>query len=149
MKQILLVDDDPVILTIYRKKLLEAGFQVDTAADGLAAMKQLHSAPPDLMVLDVMMPKFSGLEVLKYVRSERALKDVRVFILSNMFFGGEQLQAATTEADKAFAKSNCTPAILLAAIHEILATPKDQSAPEAPNRPATDIERRVPLDPGR
>jgi len=122
MKRILLVDDDPVILLVYREKLLDAGFHVDIAMDGLVAMKLLHSAPPDVVVLDMMMPQFNGLEVLKFIRSEPALKNLRVIILSSMFFGVEQRQAATGEADKALTKSDCTPALLIEAINEVLAT---------------------------
>jgi len=144
MKRILLVDDDPVFRELYQKKLLQAGFLVDLASDGLAAMKMLHAAPPDLLLLDVMMPKFSGLEVLKYVRSEPALENVRVIVLSNMFFGAEQLRAATTEADKALAKTECTPAILLAAVKEVLATARDKSASQSPGQPPADVQRRLP-----
>lgn len=144
MKRILLVDDDPVILQVYRKKLLDAGFHVDIASDGLVAMQLLHSAAPDVVVLDIMMPKFSGLEVLKYIHSTPALKNVRVIVFSSMQFGGEQREAAATEADKVLAKSDCTPAILLAAVNEVLSAPLNKSASKSPNRPAADVERRLP-----
>jgi len=133
MKRILLVDDDPLILEIYRKKLLEAAFHVDIASDGLVAMKLLHCATPDVLVLDVRMPRFSGLEVLKYIRSEHGLENVRVIVLSNLYFGGEQRQAAAREADKALAKSDCTPAILIMAIHEVLSASRDKSASKLPD----------------
>lgn len=107
-------------------------------------MKLLHSATPDVLVLDVMMPEFSGLEVLEYLHSQPTLKDVRVIILSNMQFGGEQREAATTDAGKALAKSDCTPAILLTAINEVLAAPRNKSASKSPNRPAADVKRRLP-----
>ena len=74
MKKILLVDDDPVILEAYRKKLLEAGFQVDIASDGVAAIKLLHLTPPDVVVLDVEMPGLNGLDVLRYLHSDTSLK---------------------------------------------------------------------------
>lgn len=141
MKRILLVDDDPIIRLVYRKQLLDAGFQVDLAADGLSALKWLHATPPDVVVLDVMMPKFSGLEVLKYLQSQPALKDVRVIILSSMQFGGEQREAVTTEADKVLAKSECTPAILIAAVNEVLAAPRNKLASGAA---AANVERRLP-----
>ena len=139
--------DDPLIEMIYRKKLLEAGFQVDIAMDGLAAMKLLHSAPPDVLVLDVMMPKFSGLEVLKYIQSQAALKDVRVIILSNMQFGGEQREAAASGADKTLAKSDCTPTTLVAAINEVLAAPRTMPASKSPDEPPADVERNSPDNP--
>src|SRR5438876_3087510 len=110
MRRILLVDDDPVVVELYRKKLLNAGFQVDIASDGLSAIKLLHTAPPDVVVLDVIVPKFSGLEILKFLQSQETLKDVRVIILSSMHFGSEQRAAAAIESDKSLVKSDCTPA---------------------------------------
>ena len=112
-------------------------------------MKLLHYAPPDVLVLDLMMPKFNGLDVLKYIRSEPALENIRVIILSNMYFGAEELQIATAEADKAFAKSQCTPAILIAAVNEVLAAPRDKPASESSGRSATDVERRGPPEAGQ
>jgi CheY-like chemotaxis protein len=144
MKRILLVDDDPVFRELYQKKLREAGFLIDIAPDGLVAMKLLHANPPDVLLLDVMMPKFSGLEVLKYIRSTPALENVRVIVLSNMYFGAEQLQAATSEADKALSKSECTPSILLAVIKELLATARDKSASQLRGPPPADVQRRLP-----
>ena len=128
MRRILLVDDDPVVVELYRKKLLNAGFQVDIASDVLSAIKLLHTAPPDVVVLDVIVPKFSGLEILKFLQSQETLKDVRVIILSSMHFGSEQRAAAAIESDKSLAKSDCTPAILLAAVNEVLAAPRHKSA---------------------
>ena len=144
MKKILLVDDDPVFLEVYRKKLLSAGFQVDIASDGLAAIRLLHFTPPDVVVLDVIVPKFSGLEILKFLQSQKTLKDVRVIILSSMHFGGEQRAAAAIESDKVLAKSDCTPAILLGAINEVLADPK--LASQLPGRTTADVDRRLPSD---
>ena len=135
MKRILLVDDDPVILKVYRKKLLDAGFHVDIASDGLGAMKLLHSAAPDVLVVDVMMPKFNGLEVLKFVQSQETLNEVRIIIFSNMYFGGEQREIAATEADKTIQKSGCTPAILIAAINEVLAAPPRNKPASKPPDP--------------
>jgi UDP-glucose 4-epimerase len=136
MKRILLVDDDPVILKVYRKRLLDAGFHVDIASDGLGAMKLLHAAPPDILVVDVMMPKFNGLEVLKFLQSQETLNEVRIIILSNMYFGGEQREAATTEADKTIQKSACTPAILVAAVNEVLAAPPRNKPASNPPDPS-------------
>src|SRR5438046_2748669 len=56
--KILLVDDDPLILKIYRDGLARQGLRVETAGDGLAAVQSLRAAKPDWVVLDLMMPKF-------------------------------------------------------------------------------------------
>ncbi len=136
MKRILLVDDDPVILKVYRKRLLDAGFHVDIASDGLGAMKLLHAAAPDVLVVDVMMPKFNGLEVLKFLQSQDTLNQVRIIIFSNMYFGGEQREAATTEADRTILKSACTPAILVAAVNDVLAAPPRNKPASNPPDPS-------------
>ncbi|MGN6554323.1 MAG: response regulator transcription factor, partial [Verrucomicrobiota bacterium] len=70
MKKILLVEDDALIARIYRQKLTEAGFEVIVAPDGLEAMKQLPGLHADLVVLDILMPKLSGLDVLRFIRQD-------------------------------------------------------------------------------
>ena len=120
MKKVLFVDDDPVIVTVYKRKLEHAGYEVEIAGDGLAAMKLANTVRPDVIVLDVMMPKFNGLEVLKYLRSQPGLKALKVVVLSNLFIGGEQREAAGAGADKVLSKADCTPTTLIEAIREVL-----------------------------
>jgi CheY-like chemotaxis protein len=120
MKKILFVDDDALVARIYSKELAQAGFEVTVAEDGLAAMKMLSTIKPDLAVLDIMMPKFSGLEVLDYIRSQPGLKATRVVILSNYFTNDKNRQAATAKADGALTKFTCTPALLIKLAAEIL-----------------------------
>ena len=124
MRKVLFIDDEALILEIYRPKLQQYGFQIQTATDGLEALKIMRNSKPDVVVLDIMMPKFSGIEVLKYIRADPALKDLRVVVLSNMFVGAEERQAATAGADKALLKSTCTPGTLVEAINEVLAAPR-------------------------
>jgi DNA-binding response OmpR family regulator len=69
MKTIFLIEDDAVIVHVYRTRLLREGFQVEVAEDGLAALKMLPTVNADLVVLDLMMPKLNGVDVLKYIRS--------------------------------------------------------------------------------
>lgn len=119
MIKILLVDDDAVIVKIYRKKLLEYGYEVAVAEDGLAALKALHDAKPNLVVLDIMMPKFNGLEVLESIRSDPRLKDTRVVVLSNSFSDDDRA-AAGAKADAHLSKSTCSPTRLVAVVSTIL-----------------------------
>ncbi len=121
MSKILLVDDDPFIRQIYRKRLLDRGFEVETAEDGLAALKALHRFRPDLMVLDLMMPYFNGFEVLKYIRSHAEMKQTRVIVLTNLYLYDDERKAAVAEADLALVKSGCTPALLIETIEKVLA----------------------------
>ncbi|MSU57187.1 MAG: response regulator [Pedosphaera sp.] len=121
MTKILLVDDDPIVVEIYRKKLQQHDYEVAVAEDGLAAIKTLQTSQPNLVVLDIMMPKLSGVEVLEFIRSKSELKNTRVVVLSNYYISGEDRQAATAKADLHFQKSACTPTRLLAAVSTLMA----------------------------
>jgi CheY-like chemotaxis protein len=146
MKKILLVEDDAVVVEIYRKKFLREGFEVEVAEDGLVAMKTLPLFKPDLVVLDLMMPKFNGADVLKFIRSSPALKDIKVVIFSNAYMTDLALAAAKTGADASLLKSSCTPGQLIGVVKTLLdgsviaaeqvPAPKPP-APAAPAAPAS------------
>ena len=73
-RTILFVEDDAVVLTTYRNLLQREGFRIESAQDGLEALKALSQATPDLVVLDLMLPKFDGADVLKFIRADPRLK---------------------------------------------------------------------------
>src|SRR5215207_166329 len=68
--RLLLVEDDPSIREVTAMGLRAAGFEVDTAADGAAGLEKWRSAGPDLVLLDVMLPRMDGLEVCREIRRE-------------------------------------------------------------------------------
>jgi len=76
---------------------------------------------PDVVVLDLMMPKFNGVDVLKFIRSNPILKDTPVIILSNAHMTRLAQEAAAIGAERALLKSSCTPTKLINAINELLA----------------------------
>jgi DNA-binding response OmpR family regulator len=121
MKHILLVDDDPLVLKLYRDGLSRQGFGVETAADGVAALRAVRAKRPDLMVLDLMMPKLSGVEVLKYLRAEPSLASLPVLVLSNSYMTELTQQAASFGPQKGLLKVACSPMVLAKLIHEVLA----------------------------
>ncbi len=69
-KKLLIVEDDKVISHIYNFKFREAGFLVDSASDGPMALEKLRENPPDILLLDLLLPKLNGVEVLKQIRSQ-------------------------------------------------------------------------------
>ncbi len=151
MSKILLVDDDALIVEFYRKKLLSNGYDVVTAADGFAALKLLQSEKPDLLLLDLMMPRFNGFEVLHYIRSHPDLTHTRVIVLSNLYSGEAEKMAASAKPDVTLPKSACTPRILLETIETVLTRGTVISAPSpvsAPARPAAqaDLQARTRTD---
>jgi len=79
MRRVLVVDDEPHIRTVLRGYLQADGFEVAEAADGAAALAAMHDQPPDLVLLDVMMPGIDGLEVLRQLRT---FSDVYVILVT-------------------------------------------------------------------
>ena len=69
-ERILVVEDDPAILTGLRDLLESEGYAVETARDGVAALERFRAARPDLVLLDVMIPKMSGYDVCRAIRAE-------------------------------------------------------------------------------
>ena len=81
-ERILIVDDDPNILISLEYLMKREGFEVHLARDGEEALATIAAQRPALVLLDVMMPKKSGLEVCQALRADEALKDTRVLMLS-------------------------------------------------------------------
>lgn len=82
MQKILVVDDDPQLVRLVRSYLEQAGFGVITAADGEAALHALRAERPDLIVLDLMLPKRDGLEVTRLARRDPALAEIPILMLT-------------------------------------------------------------------
>ena len=144
MKTIFIVEDDPVVVHVYRAKFVREGFGVEVAEDGLVAVRMLAAVKPDVVVLDLMLPKLSGVDVLKFIRSSPALKDTPVIILSNAHMSSLAQQAATIGAERAFLKSSCTPGQLVEVINDILSgntlesdPSKRLAVPTLPTKPQT------------
>lgn len=129
MKKILLVDDDALVLELYRKKLVQGGFEVQTATDGLDAIKVLGSFTPDFVVLDLMMPRLSGADVLKFIRARPGLAKVPVAVLTNAFMSDQARAVNSLGIDRAIIKGECTPSKMLELACQILGVPAAGSIP--------------------
>jgi DNA-binding response OmpR family regulator len=80
---VLLVEDDPSVLEMYRLKLELDGYRVNTALDGEEGLKKAGELAPDIIFLDIRLPKMDGLEVLRKLRAQEKTRDIPVIILSN------------------------------------------------------------------
>jgi DNA-binding response OmpR family regulator len=80
---VLLVEDDPSVLEMYRLKLELDGYRVNTALDGEEGLKKAGDLTPDIIFLDIRLPKMDGLEVLRKLRAQEKTRDIPVIILSN------------------------------------------------------------------
>ena len=88
-----MVDDAPEILALIESRLKRRGFDVQTAADGEQALAAALVRPPDLVVLDIMMPKRSGWEVARALRRDPATKDTKIVVLTAI---GESVNQMTS-----------------------------------------------------
>lgn len=142
-RTILFVEDDAVVLTTYRNLLQREGFRIESAQDGLEALKALSQATPDLVVLDLMLPKFDGADVLKFVRADPRLKNVPIIIFSNAQIAGFAGDAITRQ----LRKTDCTPALLVQTIQEMLiaAPASATNATSATNAVRTDYAPAIKL----
>ena len=81
--RVLVVEDDASVAQMYRLKLELDGYFVDVAGDGLAALEKARSLMPDIIFLDVRLPKLDGMSVLEALREDSATRNIPVVILSN------------------------------------------------------------------
>jgi len=83
MKKILIVEDEDIIIELLQKKLIQEGYEVSTARDGEEGLKALRKIKPDIVLLDIVMPKKSGYEVMEEMSKDPELKKIPIIIISN------------------------------------------------------------------
>jgi DNA-binding response OmpR family regulator len=126
--KILLVEDDQLVANIYRNKFAVEGFEVEAALDGLAGLELVRNFRPELVILDLMLPKLSGVELLKKIRGEPEFKKLPVVVFSNTYLSNMVQEAWRAGATKCLSKANCTPRQLLEVVRSLLPA----SCPPAP-----------------
>lgn len=84
-KKVLIVDDEKLVIQALTDKLTKAGFLVDAAYDGEEALLKVNQSKPDLILLDIIMPKLDGISVLKELKESSATKNIPVIILTNLY----------------------------------------------------------------
>ncbi len=90
-KKILVVDDQPDIVRLAKTKLTSEGFDVVEAYNGEEALEKVNSENPDLIILDVMMPKMDGWEVARRLKSSDTTKDIPIIMLTARGLGEESV----------------------------------------------------------
>jgi len=92
--RILVVDDEPAIRLLVQRALQHEGYQVEVAADGEEALDKVRAQPPDLLLLDAMLPRLHGFEVARRVRSDPATRGVPIVIMTAVYRGWRFAQDA-------------------------------------------------------
>ncbi|MDP3970371.1 MAG: response regulator [bacterium] len=108
-KKILLVEDDEMLHNMYTQKFKKHGYEVLSAYNGADGVKMAISENPDLILLDVIMPKMDGFVALKKIRKTPALEKTPIILLTNLGQEEDVRKGNELGADDYFIKANHTP----------------------------------------
>src|SRR3981081_4585242 len=138
---VLLVEDDPSVLEMYRLKLELDGYRVSTALDGEDGLKKAGDLSPDIIFLDIRLPKMDGLAVVRKLRAQDKTREIPVIILSN--YDEEDLIARGLRlgAHEYLIKARTTPTSLSEAIEDWL---KEKPVAHRATRAYPSISRSIP-----
>lgn len=129
-KSILLVDDDLTLREMYMERLKAEGFSVEMAKDGEEALQKAADLHPNIILLDIMMPKINGLDVLKKLKSSDQTSDIPVIVLTALIQDREKMESITRGADDYIVKSEMMPGDVIAKVKNLLDNPKAKEAKE-------------------
>lgn len=119
-KLILLTEDDPFLIDIYTKKLQEADYLVEVARNGEECLKKLSERIPSLLLLDIVLPRLDGWQVLDAIKKDAKLKTLKVIILSNLSQKEEIEKGLKLGAVKYFIKTQFLPGEIVEEIKKTL-----------------------------
>ena len=120
MATILLADDDKVLRDMYRLRLVGAGHVVYEATDGAMVVDEAKKTHPDLILLDVMMPKMNGLDVLKLLKSDKELQNIPVIVMTALSQDLSQTDTISNDAVGFVSKSETMPDQLVAKVNQLV-----------------------------
>lgn len=110
--RVLVVDDDRIVAEMYRLALSRAGHEVEVANDGVAALEAASANRPDIVFLDIRMPRMDGIEVLRNLASVKGTRSIPVVMLSNYDEPGLVRQSRSLGAKEYLVKAGTNPADL-------------------------------------
>lgn len=120
LKTILLVDDDITLREMYEERLKAEGFTIESATDGEEALQKAKEAKPNVVLLDIMMPKINGLDVLKMLKSDDETKDIPVILLTALIQDVDKQKGLAYGADDYIVKSETMPGEVIEKIQKVL-----------------------------
>jgi DNA-binding response OmpR family regulator len=128
MKKILIIEDDPIVAHIYRTRLEKEGYSVETCDDGQAGFYRIHEFHPDGVLLDLMLPKMNGVDILKKIRAQSQFAQVPVIVFTNAYVPNMIQEAFSAGASQVFNKATLTPRQILDSLHLLLNNTGGQSS---------------------
>ena len=129
MSKILIVEDDALLSRMYHQAFLSAGHEVLTATDGEDGLAKAVKESPDIILLDIMMPKISGLQVLDKLKSNPTIKKTPVVILTNLSDEKKAEEALSLGAIKYLVKSDYKPKQVLQIVTDLISGSQRKEIP--------------------
>jgi len=118
--KVLIIEDDSYILDMYKIKFEASNFEVTAASDGMAGLKILKKKRPDVILLDVIMPKMDGFSVLKAIKNKPELKEIPVILLTNLGQRENIEKGFELGAASYIIKAHFTPSEVVKKINDVL-----------------------------
>ena len=119
-KSILLVEDDVFLAELYATKLNLEGFEISLATDGEKGLKMIKEKKPDLILLDIILPKMDGFEILKIIKANKILKRIPVILLTNLSQKDEVKRGLELGADDYLIKAHFMPSEVVKKIKQTI-----------------------------
>jgi DNA-binding response OmpR family regulator len=120
MAKILIVDDDEMIRMMYQKIFVFNNFDAEVAADGQEGLQKAIDTKPDIILLDVMMPKLTGLQTLEKLKENEQTKSIPVIMLTSLNGQQDAEMGLSKGAVKYIVKSEYEPKEVAEAVKEVL-----------------------------
>ena len=120
MKKILIIEDDPFLSEMYAAKFIENNFETEVASDGKLGLVKIEEFRPDLVLLDIVLPKMDGFEVLKKIKEKEELREIPIVLLTNLGQKNEVEKGLALGAQEYIIKAHFTPTAVVAKVKEIL-----------------------------
>lgn len=120
MPKILLAEDDQFISGLYSDKFSSLGYEVEVVRDGFELLEILKKYIPDIILLDIVMPKMTGFEVLEHIKKDDSLKKILVLMLTNLGDKSDIDRAMDLGAESYVIKSHFTPAEVVDKVNALL-----------------------------
>lgn len=120
MTKVLLVEDDPFLIDIYSTKLKEVGFSVVVAKDGSECFIKIDEEEPDLILLDIVLPSIDGWQILRKLKNDGKIDELKIVILSNLGQKEEVEKGLGLGAIKYLIKAHYTPSEVVREVEKTL-----------------------------
>jgi len=141
MKKILIIEDDPIVGHIYKNRLEKEGYQVEVSADGQVGYYRIYDLKPDALLLDLMLPKMNGVDLLKKIRAVREFEKMPVVVFTNAYVAHMIHEAFIGGATAVYNKSSVTPRhiidVLTSIFNGTFSKAESASKPQASAKAAT------------